>query len=226
MRLIDKKRTKTAVRFIARPDSAKELVVYKWPDSHISILSVVTVQPDEAALLVDRGRVVGHLDTGQHRLDGPGMSLARKEIEEFTGDRVLIGELYFVSLREFTNRAFEGSMGEFTDPDTDVMAETKVMGEYVMVATDPGKLIRHLLDTRAPLDNNSIEEVVSEQLLLTLCAHASKRVAEGGWDAAKLTSGEYKLQIEEEVLPVVNAMLADYGLSVTRVEDLSVSTAL
>jgi hypothetical protein len=37
-------------QFIARPDTAKEDILYKWPDMTIRKFTQVTVQPDETAL--------------------------------------------------------------------------------------------------------------------------------------------------------------------------------
>jgi membrane protease subunit (stomatin/prohibitin family) len=46
-------------QFIARPDEAKEDILYKWPDQTIRKLTQVTVQPDETALFIKEGKVAG-----------------------------------------------------------------------------------------------------------------------------------------------------------------------
>ena len=57
-------------QFIARPDSAKEDILYKWPDMTIRRLTQVTVQPDETAIFFKEGKVAGTLPQGRSTLDG------------------------------------------------------------------------------------------------------------------------------------------------------------
>ena len=42
-------------QFIARPDAAKEEMVYKWPDLTIRKFTQVTVEPDETAIFFKDG---------------------------------------------------------------------------------------------------------------------------------------------------------------------------
>ena len=46
-------------QFIARPDSAKEDILYKWPDMTIRKLTQVTAEPDETALFFKEGNLAG-----------------------------------------------------------------------------------------------------------------------------------------------------------------------
>jgi hypothetical protein len=39
-------------QFIARPDEAKQDILFKWPDLTIRKFTQVTVQPDETALFI------------------------------------------------------------------------------------------------------------------------------------------------------------------------------
>jgi len=210
-------------QFIARPDSAKELLFYKWPDTKIKFLSVVTVQPDEQALFVDKGELAGYLPQGQHRLDGPGIPLLQGKIDEFTGGKVLLGELYFVSTREFANRSFGGSMGQINDPDSEMMVGMQVLGDYAFRATDPGKLLLQLLGTRRPLDNIEVQTLISGHLLFVLRSLVNLQITENEWPVLKVTSGAHNLAIEQKLVPAVNERLADYGLEVTRIQDFNLS---
>ena len=70
MGLLDGFKGEVQQQFIARPDSSKDLVIYKWPETNIRMLSVLTVQPDEWAYFIKQGAVVGYLQGGQHKLDG------------------------------------------------------------------------------------------------------------------------------------------------------------
>ena len=218
-----KKKSGLEPQFIARPDAAKELMVYKWPDRHVRMLSVVTVQSDEWLFFVKGGEVAGYLGAGQHVLDGAGVPFLQHIVDEKSGGNVLIAEVYFVSAREFANRAFAGSGGEVSDPGTEVMVKTNVYGEYAMKAVDPAKLVLNLLGTRALHGNQEIQDVVSDHLLLVLRAGIQANVTERGWDVLKLTSGAYNVALADAAVTQVNERLGDYGLQVTRIEDFTLS---
>lgn len=222
MGIFGKKKEPLEYQFIARPDSAKELLFYKWPDTNIRFLSVVTVQPDEQAIFIDRGQIRGYLDEGQHRLDGPGVPILQEKIDEVTGGRVLLGELYFVSTRQFANLGFAGPMGQVSDPETDVMVGINVTGSFALKATDPGKLLLHLLGTRRPLDNREVVGVASEHLLLVLRSVVSSQITEHAWPVLKVTSGAYNPSLEQAALPAVNERLIDYGIAISAIQDFSV----
>lgn len=223
MGMFGKKQEPITYQFIARPDSAKELLFYKWPDSKVKFLSMVTVQPDEQALFVDKGILRGYVEPGQHRLDGPGIPLIQNKVDELTGGRLLLGELYFISTREFANQQFAGTMGQVKDPDTDMMVGMQVFGGYSFKAIDPGKLLLHLLGTRHPLDNNEVKTLVSEHLLYVTRALVNRHLTEDGWPVLTITSGAHNLDIERDIVPAVNERVAAYGLELTKIQDFSVS---
>ncbi|MEI7814034.1 MAG: SPFH domain-containing protein, partial [Coriobacteriia bacterium] len=127
MGILDGFKGEVQQQFIARPDSSKDLVLYKWPETNIRMLSVLTVQPDEWAYFIKTGQVVGYLPGGQHKLDGAQIPFLGGLIDSFTGGNVLMAELYFVSSKEFANNKFGGSMGEVEDPGT---GEVVRMGVY------------------------------------------------------------------------------------------------
>ena len=149
MGLIDGFKGEVQQQFIARPDSSKDLVLYKWPETNIRMLSVLTVQPDEWAYFIKQGQVVGYLQGGQHKLDGAQIPFLGGLIDSFTGGNVLMAELYFVSSREFANNKFGGSMGEVEDPGTGEVIRCGVFGEFVFKVVDPAKLILNLVGTQS-----------------------------------------------------------------------------
>ena len=62
--------------FIARPDEAKDLIVYKWPDQTIPMKAQLTVAQDECALFYKDGAFVGRRDR-----------MAPREVTGDTGER-------------------------------------------------------------------------------------------------------------------------------------------
>ena len=91
--------------FIARPDDAKDLLVYKWPDPTI---------PMKAQLTVARGRDRGLLQRRQVRRQGRSRAAHARDlqhsvplalIDNFTGGNVLKAEVWFVTIREIARQA-------------------------------------------------------------------------------------------------------------------------
>lgn len=211
--------------FIARPDASKHLVMYKWPDKNIPYLSVVTVQPDEWAFFIKKGRIVGFLQAGEQRLDGANVPFFRDLLDKYTDGRVLLSELYFVSSREFPNVKFGGSMGELRDPATDVMVRCRIYGEYTFRVIDPGALVLRLLGTKPSADNEEIVSAISDRLMKVTRATVNYNVVERNWDVLRATSGAYNESFEMAVLSQLPNEIARYGLEVTCLEDFVISVA-
>src|SRR2546427_5325574 len=55
--------------FIARPDTAKGQILFKWPDTNIRKLTQLTVEQDELAVFFRDGRIQGTIQPGRVTLD-------------------------------------------------------------------------------------------------------------------------------------------------------------
>ena len=97
-----------AREFIARPDSAKDQILYKWPDQNIRKWSQLTVQADETAVFFRDGLVQGTIGPGRSTLDSSEIPFLGKLVDAATGGDVFKTEIYFVSTREFPNLPFGG----------------------------------------------------------------------------------------------------------------------
>lgn len=210
-------------QFIARPDVSKDLVLYKWPETNIRMLSVVTVQPDEWAYFIKTGQVVGYLPAGQHKLDGAQIPFLGGLIDSFTGGNVLMAELYFVSAREFANNKFGGSMGEIEDPGTGEVVRCGVFGEFVFKVTDPAKLILNLLGTKPLTGNEFIIDAIKDQLTKILRATVNGKMKAEKWSLLDVTDGTYTLEFEKAIVATAAEYLEPFGLAITRIEDFLVN---
>ncbi len=74
--------------FIARPDEAKDLIVFKWPDRTIPMKAQITVGQDECALFYKDGVFVGKVDAGRHTLETSNIPFLSRLIDTFTGKSV------------------------------------------------------------------------------------------------------------------------------------------
>ncbi|HEY3317867.1 MAG TPA: SPFH domain-containing protein [Coriobacteriia bacterium] len=210
-------------QFIARPDSSKDLVLYKWPEQNIRLFSVATVQPDEWALFIKEGSVAGYLQGGQHRLDGANIPFIGGLIDGATGGNALKAELYFVSNREFANNKFGGSMGEVEDPGTGEVLRCGVFGEYVFKVVDPAKLILGLIGTQTIYSNEFIADAIRDQLTKILRATVFGKMKSEKWSLLDVTDGTYNLEFEKAIVEAAGPYLADWGLQITKIEDFLVN---
>jgi membrane protease subunit (stomatin/prohibitin family) len=210
-------------QFLARPDSSKDLVLYKWPETNIRMMSVCTVQPDEWAYFIKQGQVVGYLDGGQHKLDGAQIPFLGGLIDSFTNSNVLMAELYFVSSREFANNKFGGSMGEVEDPGTGVAVRCGVYGEFVFKVVDPAKLILNLIGTQTINSNDYIIDAIKDQLTKVLRATINRKMKDEQWSLLDVTSGAYTLEFEQVIVETAMQYLEPFGLQITRIEDFLVN---
>src|SRR5258708_39505277 len=85
--------------FIARPDEAKDLIVFKWPDPTSPMKAQLTVAQDEIALFYKDGVFVGEVDAGRHTLETFDMPFLWRLMDAFTGGPVLTAHVYAITTR-------------------------------------------------------------------------------------------------------------------------------
>jgi hypothetical protein len=90
-------------QFIARPDTAKEDMLFKWPDLTIRKFTQVTVEPDETAIFFKDGKVAGILPQGRSALDGTLIPFLGDIVDFASGGNMYRAELYFVGTRQASN---------------------------------------------------------------------------------------------------------------------------
>ena len=151
-------------QFIARPDAAKEDILYKWPDMTIRKFTQVTVQPDETAIFFKEGKVAGTLPQGRSTLDGALFPFLGDIVDWASGGNMYRAELYFIGTREFVSLPFGGPIDNIEDPETGLAVGLRVFGEYAMSVSDPSAMILKLVGTRQA-SNELITDWAREQIL-------------------------------------------------------------
>src|SRR6266566_4518635 len=86
--------------FIARPDTAKGQILFKWPDTNIRKLTQLTVEQDELAVFFRDGRVQGTIQPGRVTLDSSEIPFLGILVDAASGGNLFRTELYFVWMRE------------------------------------------------------------------------------------------------------------------------------
>jgi membrane protease subunit (stomatin/prohibitin family) len=207
-------------QFIARPDAAKEFILFKWPDMTIRRLTQVTVQPDEIALFVKEGKVIGKLPQGRSTLDGALIPFLGDLVDMASGGNMYRAELYFVGSREFVNLPFGGPIDDIEDPETGLAVGLRVFGEYAIIVSDPTALILKLVGTRQG-SNDMITDWAREQILKALRTGVVRKLTAEKWPVLGIAGRTN--EIETALLGDVQASLVPYGLTVTRLGNVTIS---
>ncbi len=126
---------------IARPDNAKNLIVYKHPDQNIPFYSQLTVDSDECALFFKDGKYVGYLPPGRHTLQTQNIPFLNNIINNFTGGNVFIAEVYFVKMQPLRSVPFGGPLESMEDPLLYEFVTPRIFGEFSLVVTDPVRFV-------------------------------------------------------------------------------------
>ena len=113
---------------IARPDSAKGMLVYKHPDPTIPNKAQLTVGTDEVALFFKDGQFVGQIGPGRHTLESSNIMFLNQIVDKFTGGNVFKAEVWFITVREVAGFKFGGRIGDVEDPKSGLAIGVMVHG--------------------------------------------------------------------------------------------------
>ena len=207
--------------FIARPDTAKGQILYKWPDTNIRKWTQLTVEQDELAVFFRDGQVQGTIQPGRSTLDSSEIPFLGKLVDAASGGNVFKTELYFISTREFPNLPFGGSIDNVVDPDTGIAVGLRVFGEYSLKAIEPQSLILQLVGTQQLQSNDQITDWMREQLLKVLRTDVTSHIVSSGW--AILGIAAHTEEIEQETIAKVQDYISTYGLQVVRLGNFTIS---
>ena len=174
-------------QFIARPDTAKEDILYKWPDMTIRKFTQVTVQPDETALFFKEGKLAGTLPQGRSTMDGALIPFLGDIVDWASGGNMYRAELYFVGTREFVSLPFGGPIDNIEDPETGLAVGLRVFGEYALSISDPSAMILKLVGTRQA-SNDLITDWAREQILKVLRTSVVKKLTAEKWPVLGLAA--------------------------------------
>lgn len=200
---------------IARPDDAKQAVVWKHPDPTIPMKSQLTVESDERCVFFRDGKVVATLGPGRHTLDTANLPFLSNLVDSFTGGRVFIAEVFFVNVREHTGIKFGGKIGNVEDPKSGVPVETMVHGEFSFRVTNPETLIIGLVGM-GRTQGDAVAGWLKEQVLKVIRDRIAELLVKNKWPLLDVTSGAYTEELETAVLTGLGTHVSSYGLAVAR----------
>lgn len=130
---------------IARPDSAKSLLIYKHPEPTLPNGAQLTIDADEAAVFFRDGAIVGTLRTAgagqRHSLRTENIPFLGRIVDKFTGGDVFVTDLFFVTLRPIYDQRFGGELGLIEDPMLGELVTPRIYGSYAFQVVDPEAFI-------------------------------------------------------------------------------------
>jgi membrane protease subunit (stomatin/prohibitin family) len=207
--------------FIARPDSAKDQILFKWPDQNIRKFTQLTVEQDELAVFFRDGRVQGTIQPGRVTLDSSEIPFLGILIDASSGGNLFLTELYFISTREFPNLPFGGAVDNVMDPQTNLGVGLRVFGEYSLKVIEPQSLILNLVGTQNLSTNDQITDWMRDQLLKTLRTDVVAHIVSSGWPLLGIAA--HTDEIEAETIAQVQRNVNSYGLQIVRLGNFTIT---
>ncbi len=209
-------------QYIARPDVAKEAIVYKHPDQNIRRGTELTVAADEVALFFRDGQPRGTLPPGRHTLETENTPFLGMLVDAATGGNAFLAELYFVTTRELPGVKFGGPIGDLMDPQTQLVVSTTVFGEFSVRVSDPGAFVLGFVGL-GKKTNDEILGWFKQLFLRTIKDAVAELIVKQGWALLQVTSGAFTEEIAAEVLKRAEAAVAKYGLQIVNLGNFHVS---
>ena len=207
--------------FIAAPDSSKGQIVYKWPDHNIRKFARIIVEPDQVAVFMNQGQVMGVIPPGQHTLDASELPFLGMFVDWATNSNAFRAEIYFVGAREYPHCRFGGRLDEVQDPQSGLIVTLRVFGEYALRVLEPTRLILNLVGTVDVTNNEAITGWVAQQILKVTRTTVTTQLMSGAWPILGLSV--HSPEIETDVLQSSHQHLADYGITIARFGNLDVN---
>jgi len=154
---------------IARPDGAKDQIVWKHPERTIPKYSQLTIDADEAAVFFRDGSLVGVLRTAgvgqRHTLDTGNIPFLSNLVDSFTGGNVFMTDLYFVSMRPNRNTKFGGPFPPMKDPELEITVSPRIFGTFVWRVTEPDKFIVNYVGMGGTPSNDRVEAYIQQRFM-------------------------------------------------------------
>jgi membrane protease subunit (stomatin/prohibitin family) len=215
MGVIDWFKRGTSEMMVARPDAAKSQVVWKHPDPTIPMKSQLTVESDEKAVFFRDGKVVAVLGPGRTTLESENLPFLSNLVDSFTGGKVFLAEVFFVTTSEQTGLKFGGRIGHVEDPKSGIPVETMVHGEFSFRVTDPERLIVGLVGM-GHAQSYEVRMWMKEQVLKVLRDRVAELIVKQHWPLLDVTSGAYTEEIEKDALAGLSVHVSSYGIEIVR----------
>ena len=208
--------------FIARPDEARGLLVYKHADQTIPNKAQIIVMRDECALFYKDGQFVGQLADGVHKFDTQNIPFLDQLVDKFTGGNLHRAEIWFVTLREVGGLKFGGRIGDVEDPKSGLAIQLMVYGDFSIQVEDPIK-VAGFFGQRSWSTTDEFDGWFKGLVLKIARDRIAELCVKQNVPLLNVTSGALTEEVEAVVLTGVQPQLSPYGLKAVRLGNFVVS---
>ncbi|MEO6953571.1 MAG: SPFH domain-containing protein [Polyangia bacterium] len=208
--------------FIARPDEARGLLVYKHADQTIPNKAQVTVMQDECALFYKNGQFVGRLDAGVHKFETQNIPFLDQLVDKFTGGNLYRAEIWFITLREVGGLKFGGRIGDVEDPKSGLAIQLMVYGDFSIQVEDAIK-VAGFFGQRSWSSSDEFEGWFKGLVLKITRDRIAELCVKQNVPLLNVTSGALTEEVEAVVITGVQPQLAPYGMKAVRLGNFVVS---
>jgi len=154
---------------IARPDSAKQHIVFKHPERTIPKWSQLTIDADEAAVFFRDGALVGVLRTAgvgqRHTLDTGNIPFLSNLVDSVTGGNIFLTDLYFVTTRPIRDTKFGGPLQAMKDPELEITVSPRIFGTFQWRIAEPDRFIVNYLGLGEQNTNDRVESFIQTKFM-------------------------------------------------------------
>ena len=208
--------------FIARPDEARGLLVYKHADQTIPNKAQITVMKDECALFYKNGQFVGRLDDGVHKFETQNIPFLDQLVDKLTGGNLYRAEIWFVTLREVGGWKFGGRIGDVEDPKSGLAIQLMVYGDFSIQVDEPQK-VAGFFGLRSWSSTDEFDGWFKGLVLKITRDRIAELCVKQNVPLLNVTSGALTEEVEAVVLTGVQPQLSPYGLRAVRLGNFVVS---
>jgi membrane protease subunit (stomatin/prohibitin family) len=200
--------------FLARPESATQQVVYRWPDQSIPNGAKLTVRADECVLFFKQGALAGKLDAGSHVIDSAHLPfLGDLLVSPMTNDNHYLTELFFVRRTEHPYHLGPVKLGSFQDLASRLMVTLGFSAQFTVRVTSPEQLVTRLVGMSSDV-NGELGGFLEGRIRSMLQAAVGRLAASD--PILQIASNQYSEELGQAVIARTRSEFATDGIEVTR----------
>ncbi|MBM4374891.1 MAG: SPFH domain-containing protein [Deltaproteobacteria bacterium] len=200
--------------FIARPESATQQIVFRWPDQSIPNGAKLTVRADECALFFKQGALVGQLEAGAHVIDSAHMPfLGDLIVSPLTNDNHYITEVFFIRRTEHPYALGPVKLGTFQDLASRLMVTLGFSAQFTVRVTSPEKLMTRLVGMSSDV-MGALGQFLEGRVRSMLQQAVGRQAA--AEPILQIASNQYNEELGQAVIERTRAEFANDGIEVTR----------
>jgi len=194
-------------------DDSNDTLVYRFErhDNEIKNKAKLIVREGQAAVFINEGQLADVFAPGTHTLETQNLPiLSTLKGWKYGFDSPFKAEVYFVSMRNFTNQKW-GTKNPITLSDARFgMLEIRAFGTYVIKIEDPSKFIKEIVGT----DGHFTTDEITNQLRSLIVTRFTDAMGEAELPVEKYAANTN--EISQLVKDIMQEDFNAYGIKLTK----------